>query len=473
MQPRREKYKRGVAVVMEYVPSISLREALTRRMVMVPASNAGAAGACASFGNTGLGANLGLGATGSNRPNSGVLGGGPATATSTAMNTCESLTDPQLSQSSELANSGTVGLAAKSGNEPMSVLRPGSTGAISLLRPGSTGAMAVAALGGNGGSGTNTLGAQPPHIGSVVVGSGQTGSAGGGVATAGNALTLDLLPNMVLLRNILLQVAAGVQQLHAAGLIHGELRPENILVCRSAMARFPTAAAASLPAPSPESGLSATYTAPSTSASPLSPSASPPTSAGPQATAPTPSFLPLIKPAAIAACRASFQMKPGSGGTQTTGSPRPGSDISGAADAAAVVASAQAGQIAIPHTPAPPSAQSLKLLGLASDEPLAEDVCVKLKDSGMCTITISKGQLLVRKLMARPRTGLVPFLAPEIFRGERPTKVRWRFILLLHLLPGQYDCGCRRRAAFVVMGPCLASGRPLVLLLAIIPLVFQ
>lgn len=27
------------------------------------------------------------------------------------------------------------------------------------------------------------------------------------------------------------QIAAAVQQLHAAGLIHGELRPENVLVC--------------------------------------------------------------------------------------------------------------------------------------------------------------------------------------------------------------------------------------------------
>lgn len=41
------------------------------------------------------------------------------------------------------------------------------------------------------------------------------------------------------------------------------------------------------------------------------------------------------------------------------------------------------------------SAASVRALALASDDPLPEDVCVKLKDSGMCTITISKGQLLV------------------------------------------------------------------------------
>lgn len=69
---------------------------------------------------------------------------------------------------------------------------------------------------------------------------------------------------------------------------------------------------------------------------------------------------------------------------------------------------------------------------------------IKLKDSGMCSITISKGQLLVRKLANRPRTGLVPFLAPEIFRGERPTKACdvYSFGLLMwELYTGMYMVG--------------------------------
>lgn len=56
----------------------------------------------------------------------------------------------------------------------------------------------------------------------------------------------------------------------------------------------------------------------------------------------------------------------------------------------------------------------------------------------MCSITISKGQLLIRKLANRPRAALVPFLAPEIFRGERPTKAcdAYSFGLLMWVMLG-------------------------------------
>mmetsp|Transcript_12032 Transcript_12032/g.25862 ORF Transcript_12032/g.25862 Transcript_12032/m.25862 type:complete len:132 (+) Transcript_12032:2-397(+) len=40
----------------------------------------------------------------------------------------------------------------------------------------------------------------------------------------------------------------------------------------------------------------------------------------------------------------------------------------------------------------------------------------------MCSLTVSRGQLAVKKLAGRPRASLVPFLAPEIFSGERPAK---------------------------------------------------
>lgn len=53
------------------------------------------------------------------------------------------------------------------------------------------------------------------------------------------------------------QVAAGVQQLHTAGLIHGELRPENILVCRTPPRATATQAS---PQVGPSSGSTTTTT---------------------------------------------------------------------------------------------------------------------------------------------------------------------------------------------------------------------
>eukprot|EP00798_Chlamydomonas_sp_ICE-L_P011028 gene11028-18629_t len=63
----------------------------------------------------------------------------------------------------------------------------------------------------------------------------------------------------------------------------------------------------------------------------------------------------------------------------------------------------------------PPSARP-------SNPEVPTDVAVKLKDAGMTSITLNKGQLIVRKMLSRPRSNLVPYIAPEIFRGERPTK---------------------------------------------------
>lgn len=65
-----------------------------------------------------------------------------------------------------------------------------------------------------------------------------------------------------------------------------------------------------------------------------------------------------------------------------------------------------------------------ELANLTSPVDIPIDACsVKIKDAGLCVVTTVKGQLIVRKLVNRPRSNLIAFLAPEVFCGEQMSKV--------------------------------------------------
>lgn len=51
-----------------------------------------------------------------------------------------------------------------------------------------------------------------------------------------------------------------------------------------------------------------------------------------------------------------------------------------------------------------------------------QDVRVKLKDAALCTLTQSRGKVLVHKVAGRLRSALLPYLAPEVLLGHRPRR---------------------------------------------------
>ncbi|GIL43801.1 hypothetical protein Vafri_1415, partial [Volvox africanus] len=180
--PRREKFKQGLALMLELFPSLSLREALQKRMLLGQPDVAGGGGL--TFGEQ-------LGAAASyTYVNSQIAmlsdAGHPSTPTAGQISSgaAGGHMPPYLPSLPEVA----------SGNDPM-------------FNADSCPGLAITGASNSGGVNAGTFGSGPAaaHVGQPA-------------------------PPMPLLLVILSQIAAGMAALHSAGLAHGELRPENVLL---------------------------------------------------------------------------------------------------------------------------------------------------------------------------------------------------------------------------------------------------
>ena len=270
--PRREKFKRGLALMLELFPSLSLREALQRRMLLLNAaatsapqdgtnstvmgygggggvstadslggppygasalSEAGypttpaASGPQPYFLGAGLGApgaaaSGGLGSTGPPPPSGGGGGGVPSLVSPHHASAAGFLqphgflpTLPETRVSRDDAGPGTGPFSAAGHAVPHAALVAGSGFPVSNTDTAPAfGTTTITTLASN-----NNSGGGSGHHALVGI-SGGGGGGGGGGST----------PHMSVLLSILQQVAAGMAALHAAGMAHGELRPENVLL---------------------------------------------------------------------------------------------------------------------------------------------------------------------------------------------------------------------------------------------------
>ncbi|GBF96720.1 hypothetical protein Rsub_09462 [Raphidocelis subcapitata] len=176
-------------------------------------------------------------------------------------------------------------------------------------------------------------------------------------------------PDLALLRAALLQIARGLHFLHSHGIVHGEVRTDNIMLTD--------------PIPRADNGGGAGGAASGEGAA-----------------------------TGAAAAAASLAAGVGSGG-------------------AAGAAGGGAGGEARPRDRAAVDAASA----------LPGGVCLRLKDAGLCTLSLSGGRSLnLRKLAGRARLHGVAWLPPECFKGEgigRGTDVYAFGMLIAELLTGQ------------------------------------
>ncbi|KAF8056396.1 MAP3K12 [Scenedesmus sp. PABB004] len=225
-------------------------------------------------------------------------------------------------------------------------------------------------------------------LGPLPAGSTQAGPAGGalgGRRSHDAAVEALRSPHMPLLRTLLLHIALGMQHLHAHGIVHGELRLDNVMIAGtlpSSVAMLQAAAAAP-PRPA-EAALDAA---------------------------------PLAEAGALA-----------DDGPGRTGS----SSLSwgGLADAVPGRGGGSSGQLG-------GTTQSASSGGSSA---AAGGFTCRLKDIGLCTHGWSHRQVAMRKLAGRPRPQAVSWLAPECFRGEGLSKYSDVYaygILMWELYTGQ------------------------------------
>lgn len=178
-----------------------------------------------------------------------------------------------------------------------------------------------------------------------------SGGSSGGVE---RAPVLARLPDMALLRAVLLQIAQGVHFLHSQSIVHGELRADNVLLTGSLGAARQAAAATAASAPE-------------------------------------------------------------------------------------VAASGQLPVARIPSDSSTCSSTSSKAQ-LEAASVLPGGVCVKLKDIGLCTLSVNNRTLSLRKLAGRARLHAVGWLPPECFKGESISRAADAYafgILMWECLTGQ------------------------------------
>ena len=69
-----------------------------------------------------------------------------------------------------------------------------------------------------------------------------------------------------------------------------------------------------------------------------------------------------------------------------------------------------------------------------------QDVQIKLKDAALCSLTWSRGRILVHKVSGRVRPNRAPYLAPEVLLGNRPRRAADTYafgILMWELYTGE------------------------------------
>ncbi|GAX78242.1 hypothetical protein CEUSTIGMA_g5684.t1, partial [Chlamydomonas eustigma] len=220
--------------------------------------------------------------------------------------------------------------------------------------------------------------------------------------------------------HILQQVASAVQALHEAGLLHGEIQAENVLLVLNSKLR---PSAASIIQNEDPGGLMywarimKGYSSVGSRMNPCRSSTCPQdlTSMSPD----------LSMDQTLQA------------GLYSTSSGQPSSNLS-TAHMATLRPSSMSSLILAPRTastsslsPVGPSISRAK--GSRSNsqtsrktiklEAFPVDVKVKLKDAAMCTFYPAKGQqVLVQKVAGRPRPSLLNYLAPELLQGQRPRR---------------------------------------------------
>ncbi|GLI69917.1 hypothetical protein VaNZ11_014643 [Volvox africanus] len=330
--PRREKFKQGLALMLELFPSLSLREALQKRMLLWQPDLTGGGGL--AFGEQ-------LGAAASyTYVNSQIAmlsdAGHPSTPTAGQISSgpVGGHVPPYLPSLPEVA----------SGNDP-------------VFNVDSCPGLAITGASNSCGANTATFGSGPAtaHVGQTV-------------------------PPVPLLLAILSQIAAGMAALHSAGLAHGELRPENVLLAL------------------PHGGSSHTNSAQHertgvVECSNVTPRASP--------TPPPPT--PSVGAGVVLCAGGGGPSTPGMGVSSGSRGRSGGGWISGSSSCGC---SGDPERVLRPERPMP-------------GRPITTDVMVKIKDAGMTIVSCSKGTQAVRKLLQRNRSAILPYMPPEVHRGER------------------------------------------------------
>ncbi|GAX85960.1 hypothetical protein CEUSTIGMA_g13376.t1 [Chlamydomonas eustigma] len=222
--------------------------------------------------------------------------------------------------------------------------------------------------------------------------------------------------------HILQQVASAVQALHEAGLLHGEIRAENVLLVLNSKLRPSAASIIQNEDPGGVMYWARIMKGYSSVGSRMNPCRS---SACPQD---------LTSMSPDLSMDQTLQA-----GLYSTSSGQPSSNLS-TAHMATLRPSSMSSLILAPRTasasslsPVGPSISISRAKGSRSNsqtsrktlklEAFPVDVKVKLKDAAMCTLSPAKGQqLLVQKAAGRPRPSLLNYLAPELLQGQRPRR---------------------------------------------------
>ncbi|WIA14830.1 hypothetical protein OEZ85_001549 [Tetradesmus obliquus] len=217
------------------------------------------------------------------------------------------------------------------------------------------------------------LGVAPPGLGHVAAGAGI--SAGLPTATGGlpgkrrshEAVAADALrePHMPLLRSLLLQIALGMQHLHANGIVHGELRLDNVMVAGQ-----------------------------------------------------LPSTMSLLQQQQEQQRHEQQQQQQPAQQQEQHAGPQQADVVGCVSGLNGIVAQHEAGSNAAHFE----SSRSSSASSAAGQRGSGDSFSLKLKDIGLCTIGWSNRQVTMRKLAGRPRLQAVSWLAPECFRGDGLSK---------------------------------------------------
>ncbi|GIL95435.1 hypothetical protein Vretimale_1455, partial [Volvox reticuliferus] len=320
--PRREKFKQGLALMLEFFPSVSLREALQKRMLLGQPDVA--------TGGGGLGEQLGATSYTYFSSQTAMLNDAGHPNTPSAGNISSGAAGghlpPYLPSLPEVA----------SGNDPM-------------FNVDSCPGLAITGASNSGGANTA-------------------------------AQVVQAAPPMQLLLVILSQIAAGMAALHSAGLAHGELRPENVLLA------LPRSGSSHANSGQHERTGVVEY-------SNVTPRVSP---------TPTPRTA-AVGTAVVLSGGGGGPSAPGVGLVSGSRGRSGGGWISGSSSCGC---SGDPERVVRPERPVP-------------GRSITTDVMVKIKDAGMTVVSCSKGTQTVRKLLQRNRSAVLPYMPPEVHRGER------------------------------------------------------
>jgi hypothetical protein len=249
------------------------------------------------------------------------------------------------------------------------------------------------------------------------------GGGGGGVGLDAQPLTVE--PDMALLRAILLQIAQGMHFLHSHGIVHGELRTDNVLltgrVVRGAQLAPPAGRRSG-------GGAAAAAAADGSTVEAVGEGAAAPSEAAADAEA-----------AAAAADEQEPALSLSANGSYPA-HPWPSSNAS--ADGAAAPASGEGASLEAGSAASTSGASgSASRAAIKAASALPGGVCVKLKDIGLCSLAaVNRGAPSLRKLAGRARPHGAAWLPPECLKGEalgRGADVYAFGILMWELLTGQ------------------------------------